>query len=61
VAEEHSQEVNPSQPHLPQVLKTITQGLYFAEVLPGRPLTPGGQGNRATMGTRRERGGIMIL
>jgi hypothetical protein len=61
VGEERPQEVNLGQCLLSQLLKTLAQGLYFAEVILDRPLSPGDQGNKATIGKRMEQGGIIIL
>jgi hypothetical protein len=61
VAKERLQGVNPDQSFPPQLLKILVQGLYPVEVLPDRPLSLGGQGNRATTGKRGERGGIIVL
>jgi hypothetical protein len=61
MAKDRPQEVNPRQPLLLQLLKILTQGMYFAEVLLGHPLSPGSQGNRVIIGKHREWGRIIIL
>jgi hypothetical protein len=61
LTEERPQEVSPGQPLMSQLLKVLAQGLYLVKVLLSRPLSPGGQGNRATAGEHWEWGGIIIL